>query len=314
MKIGFLLYPVSKVKVTEDTSFWIMHELSSRGHDVFHFESHEMAWRDGAPRARLWKARTHASKGFLTSAPPPPKAANLRALDAVFVRKEPPFDTGYLHALQLLETVKDRVFVINDPAGIAMANEKLAILNFPKRIPETLVTQDPAEAKRFVRDLGGPAVLKALNGKGGAGIFATASTDRNLPSLVEAATSFGTRAVMIQRFVPADRFGDKRLLVLDGKILGSFLRRPSAGDFRANLGVGGTLHKAPPTREDRELVEEMAPWLSRYGLHFVGIDVIGRWLTEINVTSPSGIADLIALGQGHPERAVADFLEKKTGN
>ncbi|HTL70533.1 MAG TPA: glutathione synthase [Candidatus Eisenbacteria bacterium] len=311
MKIAFLLYPVSKVKVDEDTSFWIMHELSRRGHQVFHFESRDLFWRDGSVWARVTRSRTDVRKGFL-GAERRVEPVDLGSLDCVFIRKEPPFDAEYLYALQLLETIKSRTFVLNDPAGIAMSNEKLFILDFPRHIPETLVTGDPAEAARFARSLG-RAVIKRLDEKGGLGIFSTSSRDRNLPSLLEQATRFGREKVMVQRFVSADRHGDKRILLLNGEILGAFLRRPSALDFRANLGVGGTLHRAAVTASDRKVVRDLSPVLEERGLHFVGIDLIGRFLTEINVTSPAGIADLITLYQRHAETKVADFIEARAG-
>ena len=311
MKIAFLLYPTAKVKVHEDTSFWIMHELARRGHTVTHFESRDLLWRDGSARARLTPSKTDTRKGFLQSAPLAGHA-DLAAMDCVFIRKEPPFDTEYLYALQLLEGIRSRVFVLNDPAGIAMSNEKLFILDFPKHIPETLVTSDPKEAARFARGLG-KAVLKRLDDKGGAGVFSTSSRDRNLPSLLEQATRFGREKILVQRFISADRYGDKRLLILDGDILGAFLRRPATLDFRANLGVGGTLHRAAVTAVDRRIVADLSPTLRRRGLHFVGIDLIGRYLTEVNVTSPAGIADLITLYGDHAEKRVADFVEARGG-
>ena len=307
MKIAFLLYPTAQVKVEEDTSFWIMHELERRGHEVFHFRSADLFW-EGSPRVRLTRSRTHPKKGFLPS--PPPRSSDLRALDCVFIRKEPPVDTDYLHALQILDAVKEDVFVLNDPAGLALCNEKIFILSFPDHIPETLVTGNTPEALSFARRLKSRIVLKNLDGKGGAGIFVSSGTDRNLPSLLEAATAAGRKKIMVQRFISADRHGDKRILLLNGEIIGSFVRRPPSVDFRANLGVGGSLHKAgPTTSKERKMAAEMAGELLRRGLYFVGIDVIGNRLTEINVTSPSGIADLRTLKEFGLEKKVCDFIE-----
>ncbi len=310
MKIAFLLYPTAKVKPSEDTSFWIAHELIARGHTVCHFESRDLFWSEGAPRAFVRPSRTHVRRGFLLSALSP-RPADLSAFDAVIIRKEPPFDTAYLYALQLLATLKGRVFVSNDPEGIALCNEKLFILGFPRHIPDTLVTEDPLQARRFVKALGTRAVLKRLDDKGGSGIVATSPADRNLPSLLEIATASGSRRVMVQRFVDADRYGDKRILLLEGEPIGCFVRRPPRHDFRANIGVGGSFHRAVLTASDRRLVADLEPALALKGLHLAGIDVIGRYLTEVNVTSPSGIADVIVLYREHPEKRVADFIERR---
>lgn len=310
MKIAFLLYPTDGVKVYEDTSFWIMHELIRRGHQVFHFESQDLFWENGEAQAYLRVTRTHAARGFLP-APRPAKAVRLSKMDCVFIRKEPPFDRDYLYTLQLLETVKHRVFVLNDPAGIAMSGEKIFTLDFKRRIPETCVTEDPEHAQRFIRGLGAKAVVKPLHLKGGSGVVVLSPTDRNRASILEMSTAEGSEKVMVQRFIDADRYGDKRILVLDGKILGSFTRVPSRSDFRANLSRGATLRKAPANAEDKALVDELAPELAKRGLWFVGLDLIGKYLTEINVTSPAGIADLKILYRSNPETKVADFVESR---
>ena len=311
MKIAFLLYPTEGIKVREDTSFWIMHELRRRGHRVFHFLSEALFWQGGDARAFVRETRTHAVKGFLPSSLSD-KAISLSGMDCIFIRKEPPFDRGYLVALQLLEGIKDRVFVLNDPTGIAMAGEKLFTLNFKRWVPDTCVTEDPEVATGFIRSLGARVVVKPLHLKGGSGVVALSPSDRNLLSILEMSTVQGTEKVMVQRFIDADRYGDKRILILDGKILGTFVRKPSKTDFRANLSRGASLHKSPPTLQDTQMAAEIAPELEKRGLWFVGLDVIGKYLTEINVTSPAGIADLKVLHHTRPETKVADFLESKT--
>ncbi|MBI4352354.1 MAG: glutathione synthase [Candidatus Omnitrophica bacterium] len=310
MKIAFLLYPTEKVKPDEDSSFWIMHELQRRGHEVSYFQHSELLWSKGSPHAFLRKPRLNVKKGFLPS-PVSPEPVDLSQMHCVFIRKEPPFNKDYLYALQLLRLIKDKVFMVNDPDGIALANEKLFTLAFSKHIPETLVTERIPEAVRFIRTLHKRAVVKPLHEKGGAGIFVTSFSDRNLPSLLEMATRRGQRKVLIQRFLPTERFGDKRLLVLDGKILGAFIRKPSRTDFRANLSAGGTMHRAEVNGWDKKIVGEMAPVLERHGLFFVGLDVIGKALTEINVTSPAGIPEINALNGVCLETKVADFIEER---
>lgn len=310
MRISFLLYPTQRVKVNEDSSFWIMLELEKRGHEVFYFESGDLFWEGGSPKAFARRAKLDSKAGYLPS-PVMKRPLELSYLDCVFIRKEPPFDNHYLYALQLLEIIKDRVFILNDPAGIAIGNEKLFSLSFKKYVPETLVTENPEQAGAFIRSLKQPVVLKPLNEKGGKGVLATSARDRNLPSLLHALTHSGHEKIMIQRFVSADRYGDKRIVLLNGEPLGAFLRRPPRHDFRANLSTGGTMHRAALTAWDKELVSAMAPLLLKHGLYFVGIDVIGKNLTEVNVTSPAGIPELNFFHKTRTEGKVVDFIEKR---
>ena len=310
-KIAFLLYPTSKVKVGEDSSFWIMHELLSRGHEVHHFESRHLFAENGTPKARLYPTRTDAKKGFIAAALSA-KPALLQDFDAIFIRKEPPFDDAYLHAMQLLELLRGKTFLVNDPRGITMFNEKLSILNFPRHIPETLVTEDPAIAREFIRKLGGgKAVVKPLNEKAGSGILFTSARDKNLPSLLDVVTGFSKNKIIVQRFIHAKKLMDKRILVLNGEILGSFARKPASTDFRSNLSVGGSMHAAAPTASDRAVVAAVAPTLIKNGLYFTGIDVMDRYLTEINVTSPSGIPEINALYGLKVQKKIADFIEAR---
>jgi glutathione synthase len=310
MKISFLLYPTASVKVDEDSSFWIIHELLRRGHEVRTFESRDLFWSEGVLYARLTAARTDARKGFLRAVPdatPTPLASQ----QAVFIRKEPPFTTEYLYALQLLERLRGRVFVLNDPAGIALWNEKLSILRFPEFVPETCVTSQPSQARAFVRSLGARVVVKTLDNKAGTGIYLTGPRDKNLPTLLDQATAAGQRSVMVQRYLPHDKKGDKRILVLDGEPVGCFVRRPSAADFRANLSVGGSMHRAALDKSDERMLRAVSPALVRDGIFFAGLDVIAGRLTEINVTSPSGIPELHRLEGLRLEKNVADLIERR---
>lgn len=312
MKIAFLLYPVDKVRIDEDSSFWLMWELSRRGHEVYHFESRRLFCEGGRVLACLSRARLDRRRGYLPS-PPAPAASDLSRFDCVFIRKEPPFDAEYLHALQLLNSLRNRVFLVNDAQGIAMCNEKLYVLDFPEFAPPTLVTVDPVQARRFIASLRGAAVIKPLTEKGGRGVFVGRPSDRNLPSLLEIATDSGRRRIVVQRYVSADRHGDKRIVLLDGKVLGAFLRLPGRLDYRANLSAGGSMHPAGVTARERQMVETMAPSLRRNGLHFVGIDVIGGYLTEVNVTSPAGIPEINRFRGVSIQRAVVSFLEARCG-
>lgn len=308
MKIAFLLYPTANVKIDEDSSFWIMKELKERGHQVHYFLSEQLFWTSNAPHAFLTKAKLDPSRGYLLSSPNK-NASPLASLDCIFVRKEPPFDLSYLYALQLLNEIKKKVFILNDPAGLALSNEKLFSVIFKRFSPESMVTENPFMAERFIKNLRGKAVIKPLDNKGGTGIIATHSKDRHLVSLFNKVSKHGRIKVMIQRFVSASRYGDKRILILNGKILGAFLRRPPAWDFRANLTLGGSMHRAEVTAFDKKLVAKIIPELLARGLYFVGIDVIGSYLTEVNVTSPAGIPEINHFNRTRLEKAVADFIE-----
>ncbi len=310
MKIAFLLYPTAKVRVDEDSSFWIMHELAARGHDVHHFESRHLFTEGGSPAAFVYRSKLDPKKGFLP-VPLSPKPAALDGFDAIFVRKEPPFDNSYLHALQMLDLLKGKVFVLNDPRGIAMFNEKLSILRFPAFVPKTLVTDDASVAKDFIRRLKKSVVVKPLHEKAGSGILMTRAGDKNMPSLLDVATGSGRRKVMVQEFIRVKGLLDKRILLLNGECLGVFARKPASTDFRSNLSVGGSMHQARLTADDRRLIDAVAPTLVRNGLYFVGIDVMGPYLTEINVTSPSGIPEMNGMYGVKLQRKVADFIESR---
>ena len=310
MKIAFLLYPTAKVRVDEDSSFWIMHELARRGHEVYHFESRHLLSDSGVPKAHVYPSQMDAKKGFLVTRLIE-KPVSLAGFDAIFIRKEPPFDTGYLYDLQLLEALKNKVFMINEPRGIAMFNEKLSILNFSELIPETLVTEDAATAKEFIRKLKKRVVVKPLDDKAGSGILATDPKDKNLSSILDIATHFSKRKIMVQRFVHSAEMLDKRILLLNGEILGVFARKPTSSDFRSNLSVGGTMHRTRISAEDQRIVRAIAPTLLKNGLYFVGIDVMGKYLTEINVTSPSGIPEINSLYRVKTQKKVAEFIESK---
>ncbi len=310
MKIAFLLYPTTKVKIQEDSSFWIMRELVARGHQVFYFESRHLFWVKSSPHAFLTKAKLSLKHGYLPSSPEK-LAVSLDTLQCIFIRKEPPFDLGYLYALQMLNEIRNKVFILNDPEGIALSNEKLFSVIFKQYAPLSLVTENVSLAKDFIRNLEKAVVIKPLDDKGGTGIFALGPKDRNLSSLLDTATERGQKKVMVQQLIEADHGSDKRILILNGEILGAFLRRPPAWDFRANLSIGGSMHKASVTRSDKKLVAAITPELLSRGLFFVGIDVMGKCLTEVNVTSPAGIPEINHFNRTTLQKKVADFIEQK---
>lgn len=306
-----MLYPTDRVRVDEDSSFWMMWELNRRGHEVSYFTSQDMAWSGDSVIARMKPALLHTRRGFLPAATRP-RPVDLTSQDCVFIRKEPPFDDEYLYSLQLLELIKHRVFIVNDPAGVALANEKTFILRFGAWSPDTLVTANIEDAVRYIRSVRKNVVIKPLNHKGGYGVFVTNSRDRNLHGILELSTQLGRTKVIIQQYLPVDRVGDKRIVVLEGQILGAFLRRPGRRDHRANLSAGGTMHGTRVTAQERKLVSAISPTLNRYGLYFTGLDCVDGKLTEINVTSPAGIPEIRKFDAVRAEKNVADFIERRT--
>jgi glutathione synthase len=228
------------------------------------------------------------------------------------MRKDPPADAAYLYATMLLSLADERqTFVLNNPAGLREANEKLYSLNFPDAIPPTLVTYEIPRLKSFLEEQGGEMIVKPLDGHGGEGVFLATSKDRNLGAILETVTQFETRLIMAQRYLPEARKGDKRLIVLDGEPLGCTLRVPRDDEHRGNIHVGGNCVKAPISARDREICRMLKPRLERDGLYFVGLDIIGDYLTEVNVTSPTGVQEIDRLDGANLEGKVIDFVESR---
>jgi glutathione synthase len=236
---------------------------------------------------------------------------DLLEVDAILVRKDPPFDVEYLHLTQILDLVVGRTLVVNDPRGLRDANEKLFALRFADFMPPTLVTHDPDLVLGFVGEVGGRAVLKPIDGAGGRGVVLLSVGDPNLRSLVDLQTAEGTRLVLVQEYLPMVREGDKRVLVLDGEPLGALLRVPREDDFRANIHVGGRVGPTRLTDGEQSLVRDVGSVLSEHGLWLVGLDLIGGKLIEINVTSPTGLQELGRIAGSHPEDAVLGWLEHR---
>ena len=310
MKIAFLLYPTAQVRPDEDSSFWIMHELALRKHSVFHFESKDLVLINDRPAARLSSSQTNPKTGFIPTLPQP-FFADLETLDAVFVRKEPPFNEEYVTSLQILARLNKKVLVLNSPAGILLCNEKLGIRSAAPYFPSSFCSSNPADLESFARSIQGPIVIKPMGERSGYGVIATSWKDQNFRSILESASQRGQRRLLAQSFVKPGKSGERRILVLDGDILGVFRRRAHARDFRANLGLGGSMHRAAISPLDRQMVRDMAAELNDLGLYFVGIDACGDKILEINVTSPSGIPELNALNRTRIEKKVADFIERR---
>ena len=213
-------------------------------------------------------------------------------LDAVFIRKDPPFDSAYAYATQLLELIRGQSLVVNDPRGLREANEKLYALHFAEHMPDTIVTSERQAILDFVRHVGGKAVIKPLDGAGGYGVLGLTAGDGNEKAIIDLLTEEGKVLAEVQRFMPEVKKGDKRVLLLDGEPLGAILRVPPEGDHRANIHIGGSVVATELDATEQKLVEAVGPRLREDGLYFVGLDLIGGKLTEVNVTSPTGIREL----------------------
>src|SRR3984893_9390076 len=228
------------------------------------------------------------------------------------MRKDPPAAAVYLYATMLLSlTDRRRTFILNEPAGLREANEKLYALNFPDAIPPTLVSQDIARLIKFMAEQGGQMIVKPLDGHGGESVFLASADDRNLNAILEAVTRFESRPIMAQRYLAEIRNGDKRLIVLDGEPLGCTLRVPRDDENRGNIHVGGTCVKAPITTRARDICGMIKPRLEKDGLYFVGLDIIGDYLTEVNVTSPTGVQEIDRLDSANLEGKVIVFVESR---
>ena len=309
LRFGFLIDPIESLIVGHDTSLAFMLECQRRGHEVHYFEQRELEYRDGRVVAAAKRVELQRVKGDHYRVVQEARL-DLSTLDVIFLRKDPPVDVEYLHATQLLELAAGPLLV-NEPAGLRDANEKLYVLRYPDLIPKTLVSRSLAELRAFLMDLGGEMVIKPIDGFGGRGILHLRAGDRNLNSLLELATAGGAQAIVAQQYLPASREGDKRIVLVDGEPLGAMMRIPQDDDVRGNLAAGGRSAKSALTDREREICRRLAPDLRARGLHFVGLDVIGGFLTEVNVTSPTGVEEINTFDEIAIERLMIDFVERK---
>ncbi len=310
LKIAFLMNPLKGWDFDGDTSLSIIAECHRRNHTIYFLESKDLCLKGPVLWARVRPAVPSPKTGLAAD---PPRWMNLETLDCLVIRKEPPFDFDYLSCTYLLDFLRGKVFMMNDPAGIRNVNEKLSSLLFPSR-PRSAAGYTADTLVPFLKSLKGPAVLKRIDEKGGIGIVKTSAKDPDLGKKIYELTEDGTRAILAQEFIPHAKSGDKRVLILGGRPIGAFVRYPPKSDFRANMAVGGTAGPGRIERSDRALVRSLAPFLKRNGLGFVGIDILDGKLSEINVTSPAGIPEANAFDGTRLEEAVADFIERKSGN
>jgi glutathione synthase len=310
LKIGVVMDPIEQINIDKDTTFVLMLEAQRRGHEIYYMGLDDLFVRAGTPygryrRIRLARATPHYRLDKVGS-------SALEDFDVILMRKDPPFDMKFFFSTHLLSLVNaEKCFVMNSPKGLREANEKLYALRFPEQIPQTIVTGDIRRLKEFMAELGGEMIIKPLDGCGGSGVFYLNEQDRNTNSILEAATENEQKLIMGQRYLPEIRQGDKRIIVLNGEPLGAVLRVPLASETRGNIHVGGQCVKTDLTTRELEICEALSPLLSADGLFFVGLDVIGGFLTEVNVTSPTGIQEINALNGVRLESRVIDFIEQK---
>ena len=310
MRFVFVMDPLDRVTHDKDTTFAFIQAAQARGHASYHCLGHHLYIEDG----EVW-AIVHPVE--ILPAPPwivlhkqdGPTRIRLGDVDAVFIRKDPPFDRAYLYATLLLERARGKTLIVNDPRGLRDANEKLYALNFPEWTPRTMVSADRDLIHAFCADHGGVAMVKPLDGAGGMGVIQIKTGDKNARAIVDMLTHEGRRLTIVQEFLPSVSAGDKRVLLLDGEPLGAILRVPRGDDLRSNIHVGGSVVPADLTAREEEMVRAVAPRLQKDGLVFVGLDVIGERLTEVNVTSPTGIQELGRFTGTRPSDKVIAWAE-----
>lgn len=290
LKVAIQMDPIGPIDIDADSTFRIAEEAQARGHTLFYYTPDKIAYREDRVTARGWPLTVRREKGNHFTLGDEVEV-DLSTFDVVWLRQDPPFDMGYITTTHLLDMIHPGTLVVNDPFWVRNYPEKLLVLNFPDLTPPTMIARDLETLKSFRADHG-DVILKPLYGNGGAGVFKLNADDRNLASLHELFAGINREPLIMQKFLPAVSQGDKRVILVDGEPVGAINRVPAAGETRSNMHVGGRPEKVALTDRDREICAAIGPLLREKGQVFVGIDVIGEWLTEINVTSPTGIQEL----------------------
>ena len=307
LKVAFQMDPLESINIDTDSSFMMALEAGRRGHQLFHYLPRQLSLEGNRLKAtvRPFSVRREPGNHFTAGAP---ERIDLIELDLVLMRQDPPFDMAYITATHLLEHIQPHTLVLNDPAAVRNAPEKLFVTHFPDLMPQTLITSDKDAILAF-REEHKDIIVKPLFGNGGAGVFHLKPDDENLGALLETFTLLYREPVIVQRYLPEIRQGDKRVILIEGEPVGAVSRVPQAGEARANFHAGGAARKTKLTKREQEICAAIGPTLREQGLVFVGIDVIGDWLTEINVTSPTGIQEINRLDGVQLERTLWDSIE-----
>ena len=310
LTIAVQMDPLESIGIAGDSTFALMLSAQARGHRLFHYAAEALTYEDGRVRAMARAVTVQKVAGnHFTAADPAPIDLG-RDVDVVLMRQDPPFDIGYITATYLLERIASETLVVNDPRSVRDAPEKLFVLDFARFMPPTLITRSLDELKAF-HARHGEIVLKPLHGNAGAAVFRIGRDGTNLAALAELFGSVWREPYIAQAFLPAVADGDKRIVLVDGEIAGAINRKPGAGEIRSNLAAGGTAHATQLTDREREICAALGPELKARGLLFVGIDVIGGHLTEINVTSPTGIVAIDAFDGSDTPARIWEAIEAK---
>ncbi|WP_424927406.1 glutathione synthase [Amaricoccus tamworthensis] len=290
LKVAVQMDPIDNIDINADSTFRIMEEAAARGHELFYYTPDRLAYDGGRVTARGWpvtvrrEVGNHFTRGEET-------VVDLADWNVVWLRQDPPFDMGYITTTHILDMIHPETLVVNDPFWVRNYPEKLLVLGFTDLTPPTTIARDMNTLRAF-KEKHGDIILKPLYGNGGAGVFRLDPNDRNFSSLYELFTGINREPLIAQKFLPDVSAGDKRIILVDGECVGGINRVPQKGETRSNMHVGGRAEKVDLTDRDLEICERIGPLLKEKGQIFVGIDVIGGWLTEINVTSPTGLQEL----------------------
>jgi glutathione synthase len=313
LKVAVQMDPLASINPDADSTFVLMLEGQARGHRLWHYEVRHLAFRFAGEARRL----TARARPIHVARPPkeiarlgPEEVIDLASMDVVLMRQDPPFDLAYITATHLLEHIQPATLVVNDPRAVRNAPEKLLVTHFPELMPPTLVSWEVGAMREF-RAEHGEIVIKPLFGNGGAGVFRIRPDDENFNAVLEMHFARTREPLMLQRYEPAVRTGDKRIILVDGEPLGAINRVPASGEARANMHVGARPEPTELSARDREICARIGPTLRAQGLIFVGIDVIGDWLTEINVTSPTGLQEVARFTGVHLEATIWDRIETR---
>ena len=312
MKIAFQMDPIEDVDINADSTFRLAEEAQNRGHDLYFYTPNDLTFNRGKVAAKVRsislkrKIGDHVSFGAV-------ELLDLSEFGVIWLRQDPPFDMGYITNTHLLDLVAKETLIVNNPFWVRNLPEKLLVLEFPNLIPDTVISRDLDEIKEFKREFK-DIIVKPLYGNGGAGIFRLKEDDKNLTSLHELFSNMSSEPLIAQAFLPDVRNGDKRIILVDGSPVGAINRVPKAGEIRSNMHVGGKAEPAKLSQRDKEICRAIGPTLKSKGQVFVGIDVIGEYLTEINVTSPTGIQELERFDNVNIAEMIWHAVEEKLKN
>jgi glutathione synthase len=311
LRAAFQMDPLEKINISGDSTFALMIAAQTRGHTLYHYLAEALTYADG---------RLYAGAHEVSVQPVPGDHFRLGAftildlgadVDVVLMRQDPPFDLGYISATHLLERIQSETLVVNDPAAVRNAPEKIWVLDFARFMPPTAITRSLGVARKFLAEHG-EIVIKPLHGNAGKAVFKVGRDGANLAPLMELFNASYREPHVLQAFLPEVAEGDKRIVLVEGEVAGAINRRPAQGDIRSNLAAGGTAEASELTETEREICAALGPELKRRGLLFVGIDVIGgRWLTEINVTSPTGIVAIDKFNGTDTPGLIWDAIERQ---